>query len=208
MQSADKDTDGKLDREQFRAFVKMLKRRGDIEMIFQALSPNGEAIDFDTYQKFMRQTQKVAIHHLIHLRYSLIVFTHQSTLDDGALLKVFHQYTNTKAGALPEDTQNPNATQPEAALPVATSMSLEQFSRFLLSKDNAPFSPHERTIWQDMTRPLSDYYLSSSHNTYLVGHQLVGVSTIEGYIRALLYSCRTVERAFSSSSSFLPPLSH
>jgi phosphatidylinositol phospholipase C delta len=44
-----------------------------------------------------------------------------------------------------------------------------------------------------MTHPLPSYFISSSHNTYLVGHQFVGSSTVEGYIRALLAGCRSVE---------------
>ena len=73
-------------------------------------------------------------------------------------------------------------------------LSLEGFTAFLLSTDNSAFTDQDGSIHHDMTRPLSEYYISSSHNTYLVGHQLVGDSTIEGYIRALLHSCRSVER--------------
>lgn len=82
-------------------------------------------------------------------------------------------------------------------------MRLDGFSAFLMSPDNAAFSDHHGEIWQDMTRPMPEYYISSSHNTYLVGHQLVGVSTIEGYIRALLHSCRSVERESPYASSHL-----
>lgn len=73
-------------------------------------------------------------------------------------------------------------------------LTCKAFTSFLLSPDNSAF----KDVKHDMTRPLPEYYISSSHNTYLVGHQLVGESTIEGYIRALLHSCRSVEREYSA----------
>jgi len=53
-----------------------------------------------------------------------------------------------------------------------------------------------------MTHPLSSCFISSSHNTYLVGHQFVGSSTVEGYIRALLAGCRSVEIDIYDGSGF------
>ncbi|KAJ2660122.1 1-phosphatidylinositol 4,5-bisphosphate phosphodiesterase delta-1 [Coemansia sp. RSA 1199] len=45
----------------------------------------------------------------------------------------------------------------------------------------------------DLDMPLNQYYISTSHNTYLTGDQLVGSSTVEQYIHALLRGCRCLE---------------
>ncbi|XP_053569744.1 1-phosphatidylinositol 4,5-bisphosphate phosphodiesterase delta-1 isoform X2 [Bombina bombina] len=72
-------------------------------------------------------------------------------------------------------------------------MSKDGFFMFLLSEDGNIFNPDHQRVYQDMTRPLSHYLISSSHNTYLMEDQLAGPSSTEAYIRAFTKGCRCVE---------------
>lgn len=62
-------------------------------------------------------------------------------------------------------------------------MSLDGFQLYLCSQEGSIFNVEHRDLYQDMSQPLSHYFLSSSHNTYLMEDQLRGQSSVEGYIR-------------------------
>ncbi|KAG6459930.1 hypothetical protein O3G_MSEX011688 [Manduca sexta] len=100
--------------------------------------------------------------------------------------------------------------EPDPMLRAENCLSFEGFVRFLTDKDNYAFVPEQRrannfitklseedevmkNISKDMSGPLSQYYIASSHNTYLTGHQLKGESSVELYSQVLLTGCRCVE---------------
>lgn len=66
----------------------------------------------------------------------------------------------------------------------------ESFLSYMASdKSNAMSSPASN----DLKYPLSSYYISSSHNTYLSGHQLYGDASVDAYKNVLKRGCRCLE---------------
>lgn len=62
-------------------------------------------------------------------------------------------------------------------------MSFDGFQMYLCSLEGSIFKPELRELHQDMGQPLSHYFISSSHNTYLMEDQLRGHSSLEAYIQ-------------------------
>ncbi|XP_055734961.1 1-phosphatidylinositol 4,5-bisphosphate phosphodiesterase delta-4-like [Salvelinus fontinalis] len=72
-------------------------------------------------------------------------------------------------------------------------MSIDGFQMYLVSPESAILDPQLLALHQDMSQPLSHYFICSSHNTYLMDDQLRGQSSQEAYIQALKRGCRCVE---------------
>ena len=72
-------------------------------------------------------------------------------------------------------------------------LSAAHLQRLLLCDGNSAFAPQELEPMDEMTRPLCEYFINSSHNTYLTGNQLTGEASVNMYKRVLLMGCRCVE---------------
>ncbi|KDR66475.1 hypothetical protein GALMADRAFT_259273 [Galerina marginata CBS 339.88] len=195
---ADEEGDHVLDFDDVERLCKRLNvnmTTAEIRKLFKELdTQNRGHLDFAQFQQFAKILKRRPELESIYAKLSS---ANGGKFDSPAFIKFLKEYqkskrSDTELAALFAKYAGTPATAATPNEPAGT-MSLDGFSAFLASPDNSPFAEQDLGIWQDMSAPISDYYISSSHNTYLVGHQLVGVSTIEGYIRALLHSCRSVE---------------
>jgi len=214
---ADAGNKGFLTYEEFKIFVRGLKERPEVEKVYLEVKGQGE-FDFACFQRFMKDSQRVCTPTLQLNHVSDLLGT-QTSRSPEEIEQMYRRFTTPSASA-PIAPPTHSTEQPtEVALPRSSAaallaptpprpraqsfsntpatqlppLSLVGFAAFLTSSHNSVFADHHKDVSQDMTLPISNYFISSSHNTYLVGHQLVGESTVEGYIRSLLVGCRSVE---------------
>ncbi|KAK3797679.1 hypothetical protein RRG08_054698 [Elysia crispata] len=99
--------------------------------------------------------------------------------------------------------------EPNSALRSQRFMSFEGFARMLMDKDNYAHTYEKSHHYdEDMDHPLPHYFIASSHNTYLTGHQLKGESSVELYSQVLLMGCRCVELDCWDGEDGLPIIYH
>ncbi|KAF7690322.1 hypothetical protein HF521_012126 [Silurus meridionalis] len=83
--------------------------------------------------------------------------------------------------------------EPDTMLYQRGQISVEGFARYLNGEENSIIPLEKLDQSEDMTLPLSHYFINSSHNTYLTAGQLAGNSSVEMYRQVLLSGCRCVE---------------
>ncbi|KAJ8124961.1 hypothetical protein O1611_g8679 [Lasiodiplodia mahajangana] len=86
--------------------------------------------------------------------------------------------------------QADKVTEASADISAKEELDFSGFLQYMTSNAANALAPPSET---DFSWPLSSYYISSSHNTYLTGNQLNSDSDADAYKNVLLRGCRCVE---------------
>ncbi|KFP31921.1 1-phosphatidylinositol 4,5-bisphosphate phosphodiesterase delta-4, partial [Colius striatus] len=192
-QKADKNKDGRMNFKEVQRLLKMMNvdmNEDHALRLFQAAdkSESGtlEGEEFVLFYKALTQREEV-----------LSLF--QDFSEDGKKLTLLELVDFLQQEQLEDEGTEELAMElidkyePSETVRALHALSADGFLMYLCSPEGSIFNPQHRALWQDMNQPLCHYFISSSHNTYLIEDQIRGHSSIEGYIRALKRGCRCLE---------------
>jgi hypothetical protein len=99
-------------------------------------------------------------------------------------------WSTEKAAAFVKDIQRDTDAERALELADGKAWDFNTFVRYMTSSITHAVAPPKE---EDLSWPLSNYFISSSHNTYLTGNQLSSDSSADAYKNVLLRGCRCIE---------------
>ncbi|XP_043387564.1 1-phosphatidylinositol 4,5-bisphosphate phosphodiesterase eta-2 isoform X4 [Chelonia mydas] len=191
---ADKNGDGSLSINEVLQLMHKLNvnlPRQKVKQMFKEADTddNQGTLGFDEFCAFYKMMSTRRDLYLLMLTYS----NHKDYLDADDLkrfLEIEQKMTNvTKEYCL----QIINQFEPCLENKKQRALGIDGFTNYTRSPSGDIFNAEHYQVNQDMTQPLSHYFITSSHNTYLMGDQLMSQSRVDMYAWVLQSGCRCVE---------------
>uniref|UniRef100_A0A8C9VAL5 Phosphoinositide phospholipase C n=1 Tax=Scleropages formosus TaxID=113540 RepID=A0A8C9VAL5_SCLFO len=192
MRNADKNSDNKMSLKELKHFLHQINIEVDDEyaqMLFakcdKSKSGQLEGSEIEYFYKLLTAREEIDV---IYDKYAQT--NRQMSAKD---LLSFLQNEQQEGVSLDDALKLIEKYEVDNAAKEKQQMTKDGFLMYLHQPEGMILNPAHKDVYQDMTQPLSHYFISSSHNTYLMEDQLKGPSSTEAYIRALMKSCRCVE---------------
>uniref|UniRef100_A0AAY4F006 Phosphoinositide phospholipase C n=1 Tax=Denticeps clupeoides TaxID=299321 RepID=A0AAY4F006_9TELE len=191
---ADKNGDGNLSiSEVLQLLHKLnvnLSRQKVQEMFTEADTDENEgSLAFDEFCSFYKMMSTRRDLYLIMLSYS----SEKDYMDVKDLLR-FLEVEQKMTGVTKEQCQEIiKLFEPNPQNAAHMVFGIDGFTSYMRSPAGDVFNPAHYEVNQDMTQPLCNYFIASSHNTYLTGDQLLSQSRVDMYAYVLKAGCRCVE---------------
>ncbi|NXU74250.1 PLCH2 phosphodiesterase, partial [Oreotrochilus melanogaster] len=191
---ADKNGDGSLSISEVLQLMHKLNvnlPRQKVKQMFKEADTddNQGTLDFDEFCAFYKMMSTRRDLYLLMLTYS----NHKDHLDTEDLrrfLETEQKMTNvTKEHCL----EIISKFEPCLENKKEGALGIDGFTNYMRSPSGDIFNPEHYQVNQDMNYPLSHYFITSSHNTYLMGDQLMSQSRVDMYAWVLQAGCRCVE---------------
>ncbi|XP_054299759.1 1-phosphatidylinositol 4,5-bisphosphate phosphodiesterase eta-2 [Pongo pygmaeus] len=191
---ADKNGDGSLSIGE----VLQLLHKLNVNLPRQRVKQMFREADTDDHQGTLGFEEFCAFYKMISTRRDLylLMLTYSNHKDhlDAASLQRFLQVEQKMTGVTLESCQDIiEQFEPCPENKSKGLLGIDGFTSYTRSPAGDIFNPEHHHVHQDMTQPLSHYFITSSHNTYLVGDQLMSQSRADMYAWVLQAGCRCVE---------------
>ncbi|XP_010003036.1 PREDICTED: 1-phosphatidylinositol 4,5-bisphosphate phosphodiesterase eta-1 [Chaetura pelagica] len=193
-EEADKNGDGLLNIEEIHQLMHKLNvnlPRRKVRQMFQEADTdeNQGTLNFEEFSVFYKMMSLRRDLYLLLLSYS-DKKDHLTVEELAQFLKVEQKMNNVTPEYCLDIIQKFEVSEENKRQNV---LGIEGFTNFMRSPACDVFNPLHCEVHQDMDQPLCNYFIASSHNTYLTGDQLLSQSRVEMYARVLQDGCRCIE---------------